>query len=70
MDVAVPVAGPQFRGRAGPPPGAAFRQAVLGSKKPQTRPPQPVGDIVHAFLTTHPAADFYPPLAKEIDRDK
>lgn len=45
----------------------SFRLAVPWQQKPQARPPQPVADIVHTFLTTHPAAEFYPPLAKEID---
>jgi histidine ammonia-lyase len=57
-------------GRAPTAAWTAFRQAVPWQQKPQTRPAQPVGDIVHAFLTTRPAADFYPPLAKEIDGDK
>jgi histidine ammonia-lyase len=57
-------------GRAPTAAWTAFRQAVPWQQKPQDRPLQPVGDIVHAFLTTHPAADFYPPLAKEIDGDK
>jgi len=57
-------------GRAPAAAWTAFRQAVPWQQKPQDRPLQPVGDIVHAFLTTHAAADFYPPLAKEIDGDK
>jgi len=57
-------------GRAPASAWTAFRQAVPWQQKPQDRPLQPVGDIVHAFLTTHAAADFYPPLAKEIDGDK
>jgi len=57
----------------GPAPTAAwtaFRQAVPWQQKPQARPPQPVGNIVYAFLSAHPAAEFYPPLTKEIDADK
>ena len=56
-------------GRAPTAAWAAFRQAVPWQLKPQSRPPQPVGDIVHVFMTTHPAAEFYPPLAKEIDSE-
>lgn len=57
----------------GPAPTAAwtaFRQAVPWQQKPQARPLQPVGNIVYAFLSAHPAAEFYPPLTKEIDADK
>jgi len=57
----------------GPAPTAAWtalRQAVPWQQKPQARPLQPVGNIVYAFLSAHPAAEFYPPLAKEIDADK
>jgi len=53
-------------GRACTAAWAAFRQAVPWQQKPQDRPPQPVGNIVHAFMTAHPAAEFYPPLANEI----
>jgi histidine ammonia-lyase len=45
----------------------ALRQAVPWQQEPQARSSQPVGGIVHDFLTAHPAAEFYPPLAKEID---
>jgi histidine ammonia-lyase len=48
----------------------AFRQAVPWQQKPQDRPRRPLGDIVHAFLTSHPAAEFYPPLGVEIDGAK
>ncbi len=57
----------------GPAPTAAwtaFRQAVPWQQKPQARPLQPVGNIVYAFLSAHPAAEFYPPLTKGIDADK
>jgi histidine ammonia-lyase len=57
-------------GRAPTAAWSAFRQIVPWQQEPQARPLQPVGDIIHTFLTTHPAADFYPPLAKEIDGDK
>jgi hypothetical protein len=40
---------------------------VPWQQEPQTRSAQPVGGIVQGFLTQHPAAEFYPPLAKEID---
>jgi histidine ammonia-lyase len=56
-------------GRAPTAAWIAFRQAVPWQQRLQDRPLQPVGNIVHAFLTTHPAAEFYPPLAKEIDGD-
>jgi histidine ammonia-lyase len=48
----------------------ALRQVVPWQQTPQARPRQPIGNIVHAFMTTHPAAEFYPPLAKEIDAGK
>jgi histidine ammonia-lyase len=57
-------------GRAPTAAWTSFRQRVPWQQTPQARPLQPVGDIVHTFLTTHPAADFYPPLAKEIDGGK
>jgi len=57
-------------GRAATAVWAAFRQTVPWQQKLQSRPPQPVGSIAGAFLRTHPAAEFYPPLAKEIDSDK
>jgi histidine ammonia-lyase len=56
-------------GRAPTAAWKAFRAAVPWQQSPQARPLQPLGDIVHAFLTAHPAAEFYPPLAKEIDAD-
>ncbi len=40
-----------------------------GSRQPQARPQQPIGNIVHAFMTAHPAAEFQPALAREIDAD-
>jgi histidine ammonia-lyase len=46
----------------------AFRQAVPWQQKRPARPPRPIGSIVHDFLMTHAAAEFYPPLANEIDR--
>lgn len=57
-------------GRAPMAAWTAFRGAVPWQQKPQARPSQPVGGIVLAFLTAHPAAEFYPPLANEIDRDR
>ena len=57
-------------GRAATAVWAAFRQTVPWQQKLQSRPAQPVGSIAWAFLRAHPAAEFYPPLAKEIDRDK
>jgi histidine ammonia-lyase len=45
----------------------ALRLAVPWQQKPQARPLQPVGETVHAFMTAHPAAEFYAPLAKEIE---
>jgi histidine ammonia-lyase len=45
----------------------AFRQAVPWQQKRPARPPRPIGGIVHEFLMTHAAAEFYLPLAKEID---
>ena len=45
----------------------ALRQAVPWQQEPQARSQQPVGGIVQGFLNAHPAAEFYPPLAKEID---
>jgi histidine ammonia-lyase len=45
----------------------ALRQTVPWQQGPQARPSQPVGGMVHDFLTAHPAAEFYAPLAKEID---
>jgi hypothetical protein len=29
-----------------------------------------VSGIVYAFMLAHPAAEFYPPLAKDIDGDQ
>ena len=57
-------------GRAPTAAWTALRQVVPWQQKPQARPPQPIGSIVDAFMTTHPAAEFYPPLAREIDADK
>jgi histidine ammonia-lyase len=48
----------------------AFHQVVPWQQAPEARPHQPVGDIVYAFLTAHPAAEFDPALAREIDADK
>lgn len=48
----------------------AFRQAVPWQQPRQERPARPVGGIAYAFLTTHAAAEFYPPLAHEIDAGK
>ncbi len=57
----------------GPAPTAAwtaFRQAVPSQQEPHARSSQPVGNIVYAFMTVHAAAEFYPPLAEEIDSNK
>jgi histidine ammonia-lyase len=54
-------------GRAPTAAWTAFRQAVPWQQQPQARPQQPIGNIVHAFMTAHPAAEFQPALAKEID---
>jgi histidine ammonia-lyase len=54
-------------GRAPTAAWIALRQAVPWQQEPQARSAQPVGGIVHNFLTAHPAAEFHPPLAKEID---
>jgi histidine ammonia-lyase len=54
-------------GRAPTAAWSAFRQAVPWQQKLSARPSQPVSGIVHAFMTAHPAAEFYPPLAKDID---
>jgi histidine ammonia-lyase len=48
----------------------AFRQAVPWQQRLSDRPSQPVSGIVHAFMTAHPAAEFYPPLAEDIDGDR
>ena len=45
----------------------AFRQVVPWQQTRAARPPRPVNGIVYEFLTTHPAATYYPPLAAEID---
>jgi histidine ammonia-lyase len=57
-------------GRAPTAAWIAFRQAVPWQQKLPARPPRPIGGTVYAFLTTHPAAEFYPPLAKAIDAEK
>ena len=57
-------------GRAPTAAWTALRQAVPWQQKPQARPAQPVGGIIHGFMTAHPAAEFYPPLAKQIDGDQ
>jgi histidine ammonia-lyase len=57
-------------GRAPMAAWTAFRQAVPWQQEPQARPHQPVGNVVYSFLTAHPAAEFYPPLAREIDADR
>jgi len=49
---------------------SAFRQAVPWQQKLSARPSQPVSGIVHAFMMAHPAAEFHPPLAKDIDGDQ
>jgi histidine ammonia-lyase len=57
-------------GRAPMAAWTAFHQVVPWQQAPEARPHQPVGDIVYAFLTAHPAAEFDPALAREIDADK
>ena len=57
-------------GRAPTAAWSAFRQAVPWQQKLSDRPSQPVSGIVHGFMTAHPAAEFYPPLAEDIDRDQ
>jgi histidine ammonia-lyase len=57
-------------GRAPTAAWTAFRQAVPWQEVREARPRQPVGNTVYAFLTAHPAAEFYPPLAREIDAEK
>ena len=54
-------------GRAPAAAWSALRQAVPWQQEPQARTPRPVGGVVHDFMTAHPAAEFYAPLAKEID---
>jgi histidine ammonia-lyase len=70
MDVRrVQVPGRDF-GRAPTAAWAAFRRAVPWQQARAERPQQPVGNIVHDFLAAHPAAEFYPPLARDIDAEK
>ena len=57
-------------GRAPTAAWTALRKVVPWQQTPQGRPLQPIGNIVYSFMTTHPAAEFYPPLATEIDADK
>jgi histidine ammonia-lyase len=57
-------------GRAPSAAWASFRQAVPWQQERRDRPARPIGGIVQAFMTAHPAAEFYPPLAKEIDATK
>jgi histidine ammonia-lyase len=57
-------------GRAPTAAWTAFRGVVPWQQEPQARPHQPIGNIVDAFLAAHPAAEFYPPLAKDIDAEK
>jgi len=57
-------------GRAPTAAWTAFRQAVPWQQARDARPHQPTGNVIYAFLTAHPAAEFYPPLAREIDADK
>jgi len=45
----------------------ALRQVVPWQQPRAARPPRPVNSIVYEFLTTHPAAAFYAPLAIDID---
>jgi histidine ammonia-lyase len=56
-------------GRAPTAAWRAFRQAVPWQQELSARPPQPVSGIVHAFVTAHPAAEFYAPLTQDIDGD-
>jgi histidine ammonia-lyase len=57
-------------GRAPTAAWSAFRQAVPWQQKLSARPSEPVSGIVHAFMTAHPPAEFYAPLAKDIDGDQ
>jgi histidine ammonia-lyase len=57
-------------GRAPTAAWTAFRQAVPWQQPREGRPQRPVGNIIYAFLTAHPAAEFHPALAREIDADK
>ena len=57
-------------GRAPTAAWTAFRQAVPWLEAREARPHQPVGNTVRAFMAAHPAAEFYPPLAREIDTEK
>jgi histidine ammonia-lyase len=47
----------------------AFREVVPWQQPRSARPARPIGGIVYAFLTTHPAAEFHPPLARDIDSE-
>ena len=57
-------------GRAPTAAWTALRLVVPWQENRQARPLQPVGNIVYSFMTTHPASEFYAPLAKEIDADR
>lgn len=57
-------------GRAPSAAWVSFRQAVPWQQERRDRPARPIGGIVQAFMTAHPAEEFYPPLAKEIDATK
>jgi len=56
-------------GRAPTAAWTAFRRAVPWQEKREARPPRPVGGIVYDFMMSHPAREFYPPLAREIDAE-
>jgi histidine ammonia-lyase len=45
----------------------AFRSSVPWQMRPEDRPEQPVGVIVAQFMRSHPAEEFYAPLATDID---
>ena len=53
-------------GRAPTAAWTAFRLAVPWQQSPQARSLEPMGNVVHAFMTAHPAAEFYAPLANDI----
>ena len=57
-------------GRAPTAAWSAFRRAVPWQQKLAARPPRPAGGIVDAFMREHPAAEFYPRLAQDIDGDQ
>jgi histidine ammonia-lyase len=47
----------------------AFREVVPWQQPRSARPARPVSGIIYEFLTTHRAAEFHPPLARDIDSE-